>query len=78
VEEPTGRTIVGTYPPPGTTADVERPEQGFGYAIKDAVDRIAKEWGADDAPYEVTIRLEARVDVTNPGDIGVYRAVVSE
>ena len=72
------RRIVGKYPPPGQTIDVDRPEEGFGLAIQDAVDQIAEQWGADGAPYEVTISLEARVDVWNPGQIGEYRAVASD
>jgi hypothetical protein len=75
MEQPTERTVTGVFTPGPTQKDI-RPEEGFGLAIRNGVDLLAKQWGQGD--YEVSIKLEATVNVTNPGEIGQYKAVISE
>jgi hypothetical protein len=75
MDQPTGRNVTGVFTPGPTQKDIT-PEEGFGLAIRNGVDLLAKQWGKGD--YEVSIKLEATVNVTNPGEIGQYKAVISE
>src|SRR5918996_5249484 len=69
VDEPTGRTVEGVFTPePGMR--VKSHEEGFGLAIQNAVEQIA---GFGVGEYNVKFTFEARVDVTNPGEVGQYK-----
>jgi hypothetical protein len=76
MEPPTERSVTGVFTPPEEDRKRIPPEQGFGKAIKNGVDLIAEGWGTGD--FDVTIKLQATVIVENPGEIGQYRAVISE
>jgi hypothetical protein len=75
MDQPTERTVTGVFTPGPTQKDMPA-EEGFGLAIRNGVDLLAEQWGRGD--YEVSIKLEATVNVTNPGEIGQYKAVISE
>lgn len=81
MEEPNRRTVTGSYRPDESQIGEVPPEQGFGKAIKDALDKIADGYdgnpGWGPGPFEVTMTFEATVKVVNPGQIGDYRVVVS-
>lgn len=82
MEEPYRRKVTGSFKPDEDQIGTMPPEEGFGLAIKDALDKIAD--GYDDnpgwgpGPFEVRMTFEATVKVVNPGQIGDYRVNVSE
>jgi hypothetical protein len=68
--------VVGVYEPPRDAVVHVKPSDGFDRAFEDALKKAARRWGKPQK-VEVDVRLEARVDVWNPGGVGVYRAVMT-
>jgi len=64
--------VTGEYEPPRDAAVHVPPSVGFDRAFDDALKRAARRWEKPQK-VDVDVRLEARVDVWNPGGVGVYR-----
>ena len=73
VDEPRERSVTGTFDPGPGMKDIP-PFEGFNKAIENGVELIATEWGP--GTFNVNVKLEATVSVTNPGQIDSYRAVM--
>jgi hypothetical protein len=72
VDEPR-EPVTGIFEPGAGMKDIP-PMDGFSKAIENGVELIANEWGP--GTFNVSVKLEATVNVKNPGQIDSYRAVM--
>jgi hypothetical protein len=76
VAEPTRRPAEGEFSPDEDARREFPPEQGFGRAIRDALDKFDPEEWPPDTYERLPVKLTADVTITNPGQIDTYRASI--
>ena len=68
--------VTGKDPGGGPTGVKSEHHEHFNRALDDAIEQIAgKDWPKP-ASYDVTVTLEARIDVENPAGVGEYRVTI--
>ncbi|MFN2627829.1 MAG: hypothetical protein ABR569_04230 [Gaiellaceae bacterium] len=70
------KPVTGTYKPRAAERLEITPSAGFDRAFKVALEKAREQWGA---PNEVAVNIhtQARIDIWNPGGVGMYMVTLS-